>query len=118
MAQSFELSEIATVTSKGQVTLPKSIRQVLGIETGHKIQFDVNNNHVVLTRAIDRFDEHHEDPAIQGFLSVLEQDIKLGQNIASLPQNLEQVMREILQDTTIVPLNTILEDDILGDVDL
>jgi AbrB family looped-hinge helix DNA binding protein len=32
----------ATVTSKGQVTLPKPIRQRLGIETGSRIRFLVD----------------------------------------------------------------------------
>ena len=35
------IHEIATLTSKGQVTLPKSVRQLLGIDTGGKIAFDV-----------------------------------------------------------------------------
>lgn len=29
----------ATLTSKGQVTLPKSVRERLGIETGDRIEF-------------------------------------------------------------------------------
>ena len=32
----------ATVTSKGQITLPKPIRQRLGIETGSRIRFVVD----------------------------------------------------------------------------
>jgi antitoxin PrlF len=32
----------ATVTSKGQITLPKSIRQRLGIQTGSRIRFLVD----------------------------------------------------------------------------
>ncbi|SMC90807.1 antitoxin PrlF [Pseudomonas sp. URIL14HWK12:I5] len=35
------IHEIATLTSKGQVTLPKSVRQILGVDTGGKIAFDV-----------------------------------------------------------------------------
>jgi antitoxin PrlF len=29
----------ATLTSKGQVTLPKSVRQRLGVETGDRLEF-------------------------------------------------------------------------------
>ena len=29
----------ATVTSKGQVTLPKAVRERLGVETGSRIEF-------------------------------------------------------------------------------
>ncbi len=35
------IHEIATLTSKGQVTLPKSVRQILGVDKGGKIAFDV-----------------------------------------------------------------------------
>ncbi len=30
------IHEVATLTSKGQITLPKSIRQALGADTGSK----------------------------------------------------------------------------------
>lgn len=33
----------ATVTSKGQVTLPKELRRHLGIETGSKIRFSISD---------------------------------------------------------------------------
>ncbi len=29
----------ATVTSKGQITIPQSVRQRLGIDAGHRIEF-------------------------------------------------------------------------------
>ena len=35
------IHETATVTSKGQITLPKSIRQALGISSGEKVAFDL-----------------------------------------------------------------------------
>ncbi|MGA9366773.1 MAG: AbrB/MazE/SpoVT family DNA-binding domain-containing protein, partial [Steroidobacteraceae bacterium] len=31
------IQETATLTSKGQITLPKSVRQVLGVDTGSKL---------------------------------------------------------------------------------
>lgn len=37
-----------SVTSKGQVTIPKSIRQQLGIRKGSKISFEVINDHIEL----------------------------------------------------------------------
>jgi antitoxin PrlF len=33
-----------SVTSKGQVTIPKRIRMALGIKTGSKLEFDLNGN--------------------------------------------------------------------------
>ena len=29
----------ATITSKGQITLPKSVRTKLGVEAGHRVEF-------------------------------------------------------------------------------
>ena len=38
----------ATVTSKGQITLPKSVRDELGIETGDQVVFVVEGKGVAL----------------------------------------------------------------------
>ncbi len=46
------IHEIATLTSKGQLTLPKSVRQLLGIDTGGKIAFDVRGGEIVAGAAI------------------------------------------------------------------
>lgn len=47
----------ATVTGKGQVTLPRRIRERLGIETGDKLLFDIEGSElrirVVHVRKID-----------------------------------------------------------------
>ena len=40
--------EITSVTSKGQVTIPKIVRQKLGIQQGSKIEFLITNDHVEL----------------------------------------------------------------------
>ena len=34
--------EAATVTAKGRITLPKSIRQVLRVEVGDKVAFELH----------------------------------------------------------------------------
>lgn len=39
----------ARVTSKGQVTVPKSIRQRLGVQPGDDLVFDVRGNRVTIT---------------------------------------------------------------------
>jgi len=41
----------ATLTSKSQATIPKAIRQLLGIKPGGKITFEVQNNEVILRAA-------------------------------------------------------------------
>ena len=40
--------EITTVTSKGQVTIPKDVRQQLGIRQGSKVEFTIVDDHVEL----------------------------------------------------------------------
>ena len=38
--------EVTSVTSKGQVTIPKELRQRLGIRQGSRIEFSLVGNHV------------------------------------------------------------------------
>lgn len=40
--------EATSVTSKGQVTIPKDLRQRLGIRQGSKIEFSLVGDHVVM----------------------------------------------------------------------
>ena len=82
------IHEIATLTSKGQLTLPKSIRQTLGVTTGGKVAFELRGGEVVVTRA----ESEHQDPAIGAFLSLLEADIRNGKHVGALPVALAQVM--------------------------
>lgn len=84
------IHEVATLTSKGQITLPKSIRQALGVDTGGKVAFDLRGGEVVVTRA----DAEHEDPAIAAFLTLLARDIEAGRNIRGLPEDLARTMLE------------------------
>ena len=82
------IHEQATLTSKGQITLPKAIRQALGVTTGGKVSFELRGNDVIVSRA----DAEHEDPAIGAFLYLLEKDISQGKHIGNLPDNLAQAM--------------------------
>ncbi len=43
----------AKVTSKGQVTVPKAVRDALGIKEGDEIVFRVEGNQAVLARTPD-----------------------------------------------------------------
>ncbi len=44
----------ATLTSKGQITIPKAIRRRLGLEPGQVLEFDENTPYL---RAVPVFDE-------------------------------------------------------------
>lgn len=43
----------ARVTSKGQITVPKVVREALGIESGDEVVFRVDGNRAVLARTAD-----------------------------------------------------------------
>ncbi len=98
----------ATLTSKGQITLPKAIRQALGVTTGGKVSFELRGGEVIVTRA----DAEHEDPAIGAFLGLLEQDIRQGKHVGNLPDDLTQAMLANLEH----PMD--LNEDIEGEVAL
>ena len=40
----------ATVTSKGQITLPKPVREALGLRTGDRVLFRVHRDRAVLAK--------------------------------------------------------------------
>jgi len=83
------IHEVATITSKGQITLPKPIRQALGVDYGGKVAFDLMGTQVVVSRADAGA---HEDPAIGSFLNLLEADIRSGQHVNTLPDGLVEAM--------------------------
>ncbi|MDN5870809.1 MAG: type II toxin-antitoxin system PrlF family antitoxin [Nitrococcus sp.] len=80
--------EQTTLTSKGQITLPKFVRQALGVTTGGKVAFELRGGEILVTRA----EAAHEDPAIGAFLGLLEADIRGGENVRTLPEDLAQAM--------------------------
>ncbi len=43
----------ARLTSKGQITLPKAVREALGLEEGDQIVFRVEGHRAVLARTAD-----------------------------------------------------------------
>jgi len=104
----YAVHEVATVTSKGQITLPKPIRDALGVDTGGKVAFDLMGSEIVISRV----NEQHEDPAILGFLSLLEKDIQSGQHINNLPDDLANAMFNALGKSAD------FNEDIIGDVAL
>jgi antitoxin PrlF len=66
------LEEISTITTKGQTTVPKAVRQVLGVDCGGEIAFRVEDGKVT----VHAVEAEHEDPAVGRFLAFLAKDIK------------------------------------------
>lgn len=61
---------VCTITAKGQTTVPKAIRQALGLGYGGRIAFRVEDGVVSLRAA-----EEPADPALAPFLALIERDL-------------------------------------------
>ena len=83
--------EIATMTAKGQITLPKPIRQALGVDVGAKVAFALREDGQVV---VSRADAEHEDPAIGAFLDLLAADFRAGRHVGAVPDDLARGMLE------------------------
>jgi len=97
------------ITSKGQLTMPKTVRDVLGLGYGDSVRFVVANGIVTVEPATE-----HEDPAIGAFLAVIANDIALGRNVRSeLPADVTTDMRHAMEN-----VNVDLDEDVGGDISL
>lgn len=66
------VEEVCTITAKGQTTVPKAVRQALGVGYGGRIAFRVEGGRVTVHALPD---EDTADPALAPFLALLEADI-------------------------------------------
>jgi antitoxin PrlF len=103
------IKEIATVTAKGQTTLPKAVRQALSVGPGDKIAYEIDPaGHVVVSRA----DSEVDDPVLTAFLGFIAQDMAANpQNLALLPADLLERIDALVGQTDI-DLNDAIEGDI------
>ena len=103
------IEEAATMTAKGQITVPKRIRDALGADAGTKMTFELHDDGRVL---VSRTEREQEDPAIGAFLDLFAKDIEAGRNIADIPEDLAQDLIEAAQR------KAPLDEEIVGDVAL
>ena len=104
------IEEVSTITAKGQTTVPKAVRQALGVDYGGRIAFRVDEHGVTVHRA----DGEDSDPVIDGFLDFLARDVaKRPQAVSALSPALEA---RIAAFTEGVVVGT--NERIDGDVDL
>ena len=101
--------EVATMTAKGQITLPKAIRQALGVDVGARVAFELHEDGQVV---VSRAEAEHEDPAIGAFLDLLAGDIRAGRHVRAMPDDLA---RDMLEHTG---RDAATDGDIEGEVDL
>lgn len=66
------LRKVSTITDKGQTTIPKSIRDALGVGYGGRIAFSLDAQNRVY---VERDDADGDDPVLDGFLDLLARDM-------------------------------------------
>jgi antitoxin PrlF len=66
------IEEVCTITAKGQTTVPKAVRQALGVGYGGRIAFRVEGSSVTIHALSD---DDEQDPALLPFLSLLATDL-------------------------------------------
>ena len=104
------IEEICTITSKGRTTVPKAIRQVLGVDYGDRIAFRVEDG-TVSVHAVTELDA---DPALAPFLALLERDF------AARPEELVSLTPNLVARMTTATQGAVadLDDRIDGDIAL
>lgn len=106
------LKEDCRITSKGQTTVPKAVRQALGVDYGGRITFYVDDARRVY---VEKAAEEASDPVIDGFLQFLARDMASnpGTSIVPLPVSLRDRMAALVEG-----MDASLDAEIDGDVAL
>ena len=104
------VEERSKITAKGQTTVPKAVRQALGVGYGDEIAFVVDERGVSVRRA----EGEDTDPVIGRFLDFLARDMtEHPQNIRAFPPPLVERMASLTEGMMVDP-----EDEIEGQVSL
>ena len=81
------VEEICTITAKGQTTVPKAVRQALGVGYGGHITFWMEGGAVTMRALAPEADREGtaEDPALTLFLALLEAGLAARPAVARAP---------------------------------
>ena len=94
------VQERSRITAKGQTTVPKAVRQALGVSYGDEIAFVVDAHGV----SVRRVEAEAADPVIEGFLGFLEQDmLRNPHNVAAFPSSLAERMAALTEHVRVNP---------------
>lgn len=100
--------EESTITAKGQTTVPKAVRQALGIDAGDRIAFRIDERGVTVERA----DVAADDPALGPFLQLLARDMEQRPDaLRALTPELAARIAELTRDVD-VDLNAPIEGEV------
>jgi antitoxin PrlF len=101
------IEETSTITAKGQTTVPKAVRQALGVGYGGKITYRIEGERVTVLNAM----REHRDPSLAAFLDLIQKDLARGRNIVDLPRGLAAAMRKAGKGFSVA-----LDEPLEGDV--
>lgn len=106
------LKEESTITAKGQTTVPKSVRQALGVDYGGRIAFFVDDQRRVY---VEKAAEDASDPVVDRFLEFLARDMSKhpGTSVVALPASLRDRVAALVGD-----MDVDLDAEIEGNVAL
>jgi len=90
---------LSSVTDRYQTTIPKGVRDALGLKRGDQIAYELSGDQVVLRRSVA---DEVEDPALLGFLDLLESDIAAPhERLQPAPKDLVERARELVRGIVI-----------------
>ena len=101
------IEETSTITAKGQTTVPKAVRQALGVDCGGKIAYRIEDGRVTVHNP----EADNRDPALTAFLGLIEKDIAAGRNLLVLPGGVAAALRRAIREVR-VDLDEKLEGDV------
>jgi len=101
------IEETSTITAKGQTTVPKVVRQALGVDYGGKIAYRIERGRVTVRNP----QADHRVPALASFLGLIEKDIAAGRNLRDLPAGVAAAMRRAMKEARVD-----LEEKLKGEV--
>lgn len=100
------IREESKITSKGQLTLPKTVRAALGVGAGDTVRFVFQDDKIIVEVASD---DPVDDPAVTAFLDTLESSIH---KATPFPVELMEVMKALTADIE-VDLDAPIEGDVV-----
>ncbi len=106
--KSAAIEESSTITAKGQTTVPKSVRQTLGLGYGGKIAFRIESGRVTVHNP----EAGQADPALSAFLDMLARDMAPGRGAKDLPKATLAALRRARKEAGPLDLNALLEGDV------
>jgi antitoxin PrlF len=107
------LREDSTITAKGQTTVPKAVRQALGLGSGDRLSFVVDDQRRVYLEKAEATEA--EDPVVTSFLDFLARDMAQhpDTSVVAFPPALCDRIAALVEGLTVDP-----DADIEGEVAL